>query len=73
MVLLYGAQAGVCLAGGILPQIKDFLITSTFRERFLNKGTLRPMLERVPVWLIEHGQLGVIGAARWYLERRRGA
>lgn len=71
MVLLYGAQAGVCLAGGILPQIKEFLLTSTFRARFLNKGTLKALLERVPVWLIEHGQLGVIGAARWYLDRRR--
>jgi glucokinase len=26
------------------------------------------MLERVPVNLIEHGQLGVLGAAGWFLE-----
>jgi glucokinase len=28
------------------------------------------MLERVPVSLIDHGQLGVLGAAGWYLENR---
>jgi len=70
LVLLYGAQGGVYLAGGILPQIRDFLINSTFAERFHNKGAMRELLERVPVRLIEHGQLGVIGAASWYLDSR---
>ena len=27
-------------------------------------------LERIPVRLVEHGQLGVIGAANWYLGQR---
>jgi glucokinase len=31
---------------------------------------MRPVLERVPVRLIEQAQLGVLGAASWYLERR---
>ncbi len=26
-------------------------------------------LQRIPVKLVEHGQLGVIGAASWYLEK----
>ena len=70
LVLLYGAQGGAFLAGGILPQIKSFLIGSSFVARFLDKGAMRPVLERVPVRLIEHGQLGVLGAASWYLQRR---
>lgn len=69
MTLLYGAQC-VYLAGGILPQIREFLLNSRFVERFLDKGPMREALERVPVKLVEHGQLGVIGAASWYLERR---
>lgn len=73
LALLYGAHGGVYLAGGIVPQIKDFLLRSTFVERFLNKGRMREPLERVPVRLIEHGRLGVIGAASWYLHRRTGA
>ena len=70
MALLYGVQGGIYLAGGILPQIREFLINSSFVERFLNKGPMRAALERIPVRLVEHGQLGVIGAANWYLGQR---
>jgi len=70
LVLLYGAQGGVFLAGGILPQIKDFLLASDFVARFRDKGAMRKVLERVPVNLLEHGQLGVLGAARWYVDQR---
>jgi glucokinase len=73
LVLLYGAQGGAYLAGGILPQIKPYLVGSSFVERFLDKGAMRPVLERVPVRLIEHGQLGVLGAASWYLQHRVSA
>lgn len=69
MALQYGSTGGVYLAGGILPQIRDFLLNSTFVERFLNKGPMREALERIPVKVVEHGQLGVIGAASWYLGR----
>jgi glucokinase len=72
LVLLYGAQGGAFLAGGILPQIKPHLLGSRFVERFLDKGAMRQVLERVPVRLIEHGQLGVLGAASWHLQHRRG-
>lgn len=72
MALLYGAQGGIYLAGGILPKISPFLLNSTFVERFLNKGAMRKALERIPVKLVEHGQLGVIGAASWYLETVAG-
>jgi glucokinase len=68
LVLLYGARGGVYLAGGILPQIRDLLLTSTFAERFFNKGVMRAYLQQVPVRLMEHGQLGVIGAAGLYLD-----
>lgn len=67
MALFYGAQGGVYLAGGILPQIRDFLLKSSFVERFLDKAPMREALQRIPVKLVEHGQLGVIGAANWYL------
>lgn len=72
LVLLYGARGGVYLAGGILPQIHSFLLTSTFAERYFNKGVMRAYLQQVPVRLIEHGQLGVIGAAGWFLDERQG-
>ncbi|MEG3790892.1 glucokinase [Lysobacter sp. CCNWLW3] len=72
LTVVSGAKA-VFIAGGILPQLKDFLDASAFRERLLNKGAMRPVLERVPVRLIENEQLGVIGAASWYLEHANEA
>ncbi|WP_313347650.1 glucokinase family protein [Stenotrophomonas sp.] len=69
MALQYGAHGGVYLAGGILPHIREFLVNSTFVARYLNKGPMREALERIPVKVVEHGQLGVIGAASWYLGR----
>ena len=66
-VLTYGPRGGVYLAGGILPRIKDYLLKSDFYARFLDKGAMRPVLERVPVKLVEQGQLGVLGAAGWFL------
>lgn len=73
LAMLYGAHGGVFLAGGILPQIRAFLLTSRFRERFFNKGVMRPFLERVPVRLVEHGQLGVVGAATMHADARVGS
>jgi len=69
MALLYGTQGGIYLAGGILPKISQFLLNSSFVERFLNKGPMGKALQSIPVKLVEHGQLGVIGAASWYLEK----
>ena len=72
LAMLYGASGGVFLAGGILPQLHGFLRASSFAERYFNKGVMRAWLQKVPVRLIEHGQLGVIGAAGWFLEKRQG-
>jgi glucokinase len=68
LAMLYGARGGVYLTGGILPHIGDFLKTSSFVDRFLNKGRMRAYLERVSIRLMEHSRLGVIGAAGWYLD-----
>ena len=69
LALLYGAQGGIYLAGGVLPQMRGLLARSTFAARFLDKGALREALARVPVHLVEHAQLGVLGAASWYFAR----
>jgi glucokinase len=58
----------VHVAGGIVPQLTDFLPQSDFRMRLVDRGAMRAVLERVPVRLIENERLGVIGAASWYLQ-----
>ncbi|WP_338039786.1 glucokinase [Luteibacter yeojuensis] len=67
LAMLYGARGGVYLAGGILPQVRERLLASSFATRFFNKGVMRAFLQQVPVRLMDHGQLGVIGAAGLYL------
>ena len=69
LALLYGAQGGIYLAGGVLPQMRGLLARSRFVERFLDKGAMHAALRRTPVRLVEHAQLGVIGAASWYFAR----
>ncbi|HEV6967050.1 glucokinase [Roseateles sp.] len=68
LAALYSAHGGILLAGGIVPKIEPFVQQSDFRRRFLHKGVLTAFLERVPVHVISHGNLGVLGAACW-LER----
>lgn len=65
LAALYSAHGGILLAGGILPRIEAFLQHSDFKRRFLHKGVLAAFLERVPVHVINHGDLGVLGAACW--------
>lgn len=66
LAVLYGATGGVCLAGGFLSQITAFMRRSPLVERFLDKGVMRPFLHKVPIRVVDHGQLGVIGAASWH-------
>ncbi|MGH8191444.1 MAG: glucokinase [Rhodanobacteraceae bacterium] len=70
LAMTFMSSGGVYLAGGVLPKIRSALQRSRFVERFLGKGGMREFLQRVPVRLIEHGRHGVLGAARWYLDRR---
>ena len=65
---LISSARSVHVAGGIVPQLLDFLPQSDFRMRLVDKGAMRAVLERVPVRLIENERLGVIGAASWYLQ-----
>jgi len=61
------ARGGVYLAGGFLSAMFDLLQRSEFATRFLHGRSIRIFLEHVPVRVMEHGQHGVLGAARYYL------
>ncbi|GLQ98915.1 glucokinase [Dyella mobilis] len=69
LAMLYGATGGVYLAGGFLSRITDFMARSRFIERFLDKGVVRPFQQTVPVYVVDHAQLAVIGAASWLMDR----
>jgi glucokinase len=71
---IYGAEAGnlalktlatggVYVAGGIAPRILGFLEDGRFREAFLSKGRMRPLLEAMPVHVVLDSDAAVLGAA----------
>lgn len=73
LCLVYGATGGVYLAGGFLSGMLPFMRDSALLPRFLDKGVMRPFLNKIPIHVVDHGQLGVIGAASWFLHVRHGS
>ncbi len=62
-VLTIGGRGGVYLCGGILPRMRDFLLSSAFREGFEAKGRFVRYMGEVPVWLCTAEYPGLLGAA----------
>ena len=81
-VALYGCEAGnlalkvmatggVYLGGGIAPCILPALRDGAFRDRFLAKGRMRPLLEAMPVHVVLNDQAALLGAGRCAAVRAR--
>jgi glucokinase len=68
LAMLYGATGGIYLAGGFLSSMADFMRQSPLVERFLDKGVMRPFLQKVPIRVMGHDRHGVVGAASWHLD-----
>ncbi len=82
-ISVYGAEAGnlalkamatggIFLGGGISPKILPKLKSPLFMKAFLDKGRLRPLLERIPVHVITNDKAGLLGAARCAATSRNG-
>ena len=77
--LSYGSVAGdlalahgphcVVLAGGITQRMKTFLLESGFYDRFTAKGRFKGLMERMPVRLAVHDDIGLFGAAASFAGR----
>jgi glucokinase len=81
-VALYGCEAGnlalkvmatggVYLGGGIAPRILPALRDGGFRDRFLAKGRMRPLLEAMPVHVVLNDHAALLGAGRCAAVRAR--
>jgi glucokinase len=68
LALTFGARA-VYLTGGVTGHLAAELSQGDFQQRFLAKGGLAPALRQVPVYRVEHGELGVLGALAWHADR----
>jgi len=69
--LMFGARAGVYIAGGIIPRICDYLPRTQFRARFEAKGRMRAYLEAIPVYLILYEGAALIGLRALAARARR--
>lgn len=69
MVLSYLATGGIYLGGGIPPRILPFLEQGPFMKAFKNKGRFSKLNESVPVHVILHPTIGLLGAAMFALNR----
>jgi glucokinase len=63
MALRVLARGGVWLCGGIAPRMLGPLRAGAFEARFRAKGKLRHALDGIPVHVVTHPALGLLGAA----------
>ncbi len=61
LALLYGAESGVFIAGGIAPNMLEFLKASRFRARFEDKGRLSYFVTPIPSYCVLRGDLAMVG------------
>jgi glucokinase len=65
LALTLGALGGVYIGGGIVPRLGERIDRSGFRRRFEDKGRFSAYLGRIPVHVIQPGELPALrGAAR---------
>ncbi len=62
LALTLGTFGGVYIAGGIVPRFMEFFKASGFRVAFEDKGRFRDYVRDIPVFMITHGQPGLLGA-----------
>ncbi len=62
VALIWPSRAGIYIAGGIGAKIADWMKSREFVSFFLNKGTMRPLVETMPVYLVMDDMLGLKGA-----------
>jgi glucokinase len=63
MALKSLATGGIYLAGGIAPKILPALQSEWFLQSWLSKGRFNSLLENIPVKVVVHPQVSLIGAA----------
>ncbi|MGH2442960.1 MAG: glucokinase [Chloroflexota bacterium] len=68
MALKVMATGGVYLGGGIPPRVLKLLQKPRFMESFLSKGRFNSLLRDIPVHVILHPQIALLGAAYHGLE-----
>lgn len=65
---------GLYIVGGICTSLKDFILNDKcLMTRFLDKGRMKDFLKNIPIYLVTHHQIGLLGSeefARRIIEKR---
>jgi glucokinase len=69
VALTHGAHA-IVLAGGLLPRFANLLPRTDFASSLAAKGRYADLMADLPVWLINHPQPGLFGAAAAFAARQ---
>ncbi|MPQ76127.1 glucokinase [Hydrogenovibrio sp. JE_KL2] len=59
--LLWQAKAGVYIAGGIGPKIRDWMQQPRFIKSMTAKGRMSNLVKDIPVYLVINDQIGLLG------------
>lgn len=63
LALTLGAQGGIYIAGGIVPQLGQRFAESAFRRRFEAKGRFQAYLAAIPTYVVTHPAPAFLGLA----------
>lgn len=69
--LTTGAGGGVFLAGGIIRRFPDFVVQSSFRERFTSHAHAGRHLEQIPTAIVTAPEPGLVGAMHLLADAQR--
>lgn len=63
-ILPYG---GLYVAGGIAPKVlkKGSNLRQLFLQELRDKGRMKPVIEKIPIYLVKNEKVGLLGAARY--------
>lgn len=61
LALTLGAQGGIYIAGGIPTKLGDYFFQSKFMEEYKTKGRMSSYVEEIPVYMIKHDAIGLLG------------
>ncbi|MCG8414342.1 MAG: glucokinase [Pseudomonadales bacterium] len=70
LALNLNTKGGVYLCGGVVSHLRNFILATTFRDRFEAKGRFRFYVVDIPVFLITEEEPGLLGAAVFLEESR---
>jgi glucokinase len=64
LALSFNPAGGIYLCGGLAIHLADWFEPAGFQARFLAKGRMRQIVERIPVFLVTRHNTGLAGAMR---------